>query len=150
METHPAKRGLTLIEALVSITIVASLVVGILGTFFISRLGAERAKHRIAAMNKLREYMEQEICAGYLGGSVDGDYYMTVSSSSTVNFTVDDRGTSGTSDDLVGTITPNPYPAPTATIGAFRYKTIGFVAQWNEDTSSTCRERVATHVAEHN
>lgn len=148
------KDGLTLIEAIVSMCLIGTLLVGILGAFFISRLGTDRSKHRIVAMNKIQEYMEQEIRAGYLGGRVDGDFYVTFASSSSVPITIDDRGTASTGDDLTGTIRPSPYPGTTLTIGTARYKIIGFIAQWNEQvfrsgSTRTVTERTATYVAEH-
>lgn len=152
-------RGLSLVEALISIVLVSVLLMGILGAFIISRLGVDRAKHRMMAMNTVREYMEQEIKSGYLGGYVDGDYYVTVSSSNPVTFTIDDNSTTDPADDLTGTITPDPYPATTYTIGTSpktaRYKKIGFVVSWNEklfggSALPTSYERAAAYVAEHN
>ena len=152
-------RGLTLIEALISTLLVSVLLVGILGAFIISRLGVDRAKHRMMAMNKIRAHMEQEIKAGYLGGfgaradgTVDTDYYLTVDSGASVSFIIDDMNTASTADDLIGTIRPDPWSD-----GADRYyfkdgdgviytgeppagsghkygefKKIGFVVEWTE------------------
>ena len=154
-----SKKGLSLIEALISIALISTLLAGILGAFIISRLGVDRAKHRMMAMNTIRQYMEQEIKAGYLGGYVSGSYYATVSSSSPVTFTIDDMGTVSTADDLTGTITPDPYPGTIYTIGTSpktaRYKKIGFVVEWHEKLFGganlpTSRERAAAYVAEHN
>src|SRR3989338_1404295 len=119
--------GLTLIESLISIALLSVLLVSILGAFFVSKLSTLRARHRIAAMNTIREYMEQETRAGYLGGYVDGDFYVMASSSNPISITIDDRGTADTSDDIVGTIKPSPYPAATAAIDTISYKTIGFI-----------------------
>lgn len=147
------KTGLTLVEALVSMCLIGTLLVGILGAFFISRLGTDRARHRVVAMNQVKEYMEQEIRAGYLGGRVDGDFYVTFASSATKPITIDDRGTVSEADDLKGTIRPSPYPGTTLTYGSVRYKVIGFIAQWNEQVfqsgaTRTVTERAATYVAE--
>lgn len=131
------------------------LFVSLLGAFFISRLSTLRAKHRVVAMNIIREYLEQEIRAGYLGGYVDGDFYAMVTSGAANSVTIDDRSTVDSSDDLIGTIEPSPYPAATTTIGTVRYKTIGFSVEWNEDVFGTgqapaCSERAITYVSEHN
>ena len=165
MMTRANNRGLSLVEALISMCLVSALLVSILGAFIVSRLGVDRAKHRMMAMNTIRQYMEQEIKAGYLGGfgakpggGEDTDYYLTVDSSDAVVFTVDDMGTPSTADDLTGTITADPYPANTYEEGtspdSCRYKKIGFVVQWDEKLFGgaglpTSRERAAAYVADH-
>lgn len=148
------RSALTLIESLISMALLSVLLVSILGAFFISRMSTLRAKHRITAMDIIRGYMETEIKAGYLGGYVDGDSYAMVSSSSAIAVTIDDRGTADASDDLSGTIKPSPYPASIQTIDTVSYKTIGFVAEWNEDVFGTgpapaCSEKAVTYVSEH-
>jgi len=158
MESMSNTRGLTLVEALISILLISVLLVGILGAFVVARLGVDRAKHRMMAMNTIRQYMEQEIRAGYLGGfgarddeSVDEDYYLTVDSASSASFTIDDTGSS----TLQGTIRPDPYPAETYEIGtspdSCRYKKIGFVVEWDETLSggSASTERAIAYVADH-
>lgn len=159
---RPKKQeGLSLIEALISMALIGALLVGILGTFIISRLGVERAKHRMMAMNKIREYMEQEIKAGYLGGfgarpggGDDTDYYLTVDSANPVEFVIDSSGTK----TLTGTIRPDPYPAQTFEQGTdpniCRYKKVGFLVEWNEELFGgpalpISRERTAAYVADH-
>jgi len=151
-------KGVTLVESLVSILLVSVLLVGILGAFVISRFSVDRAKHRMLAMNTIRQYMEQEIKAGYLGGfgaradaSVDTDYYLTVDSGSDISFTIDDTGSSV----LQGRLRPDPYPAETYEIGtdpnSCRYKKIGFVVEWDEKLSggANSRERAVAYVADH-
>jgi len=155
------KKGMSLVEALMSIVLISILLIGILGAFVISRLGVDRAKHRMMAMNTIRQYMEQEIKAGYLGGfgakpggGEDTDYYLTVDSDTPIEFTIDDTGESV----LTGTIKPDPYPATTYEEGtspnSCRYKKVGFVVEWNEKlfgspTLPTSRERAAAYVADH-
>lgn len=155
------RKGLSLVEALISIALISALLMGILGAFIISRLGVDRAKHRMMAMNKIRQYMEQEIKAGYLGGfgakpggGDDTDYYFTVDSSSPITFVIDDSGSSV----LEGTIKPEPYPAETFERGTdpdvCRYKKVGFVIEWQEKlfggpTLPISRERTAAYVADH-
>jgi type II secretory pathway pseudopilin PulG len=159
------RKGLSLVEALISVCLIGALLTSILSAFIVSRLGVDRAKHRMMAMNTIRQYMEQEIRAGYLGGfgakpsgGVDTDYYLTVDSSNPVTFTIDDMGTVSTADDLTGTIAPDPYPATTYEQGtspnSCRYKKIGFVVQWDEKlfggpSLPTSRERAAAYVADH-
>ena len=153
------KKGMTLTENVISIVLVTTLLFCVLGAFLVSRLSEERAKHRMMAMNKIRENMEQEIKAGYLGGYADGDCYVSVTSASPVTFTIDDMGTTTTDDDLTGTVTPDPYPGVTYTIGTdpktARYKKVGFMVEWNEKFYSgiaapMSRERAVAYVAEHN
>lgn len=158
---HNGRKGLSLVEALISMALIGALLVGILGTFIISRLGVDRAKHRMMAMNKIREYMEQEIKAGYLGGfgakpggGEDIDYYLTVDSADPISFVIDSSGT----QVLSGTIRPDPYPAETYEQGVepdiCRYKKVGFVVEWDEELFGgpalpTSRERTAAYVADH-
>jgi type II secretory pathway pseudopilin PulG len=152
---HNCKReGLTLIESLVSILLLSALLVSLLGAFFVSKVSAVRARHRIAAMDMVKEYMEQEIRAEYLGGYVDGDYYVMVSSAAPTTITIDDRGTPDPADDLLGTIEPSPYPAVTAAMGSVYYKTVGFIVRWNEESlggtpPAASTERAVTYVSQH-
>jgi len=152
---HNYKReGLTLIESLVSMLLLSVLLVSLLGAFFISKVSTVHARHRMAAMSIVKEYMEEEIRAGYLGGYVDGDYYTKSSSSAPVAVTIDDKGTSDTADDLNGTVEPSPYPATIATIGSVSYKTIGFIVKWNEESLGgsappASSERAVTYVSQH-
>ncbi|MBN1526910.1 MAG: type II secretion system protein [Candidatus Omnitrophica bacterium] len=148
------KDGMTIVETLVAIVLVSALVTSILGAFFISRLSAERAKHRMTAMNRIRSYIEQEIKAGYAGGYPNNNLYVSVDSGSPVSVIIDDRGTTDTGDDLNGTITPEPYPGTpleAATgLSTCRYKKVGFVVAWTEELfGQVCRERAATYVTEH-
>jgi len=149
------RRGLTLVEALVSIVLVSALLLGIVGAFIIARLGVDRAKHRMMAMNTIRECMEQEIRAGYLGGYPESDYYVTFNSANAKEFAIEttQQGT------LTGTIKPDPFPATTYTIGTSpktaRYKKVGFVVEWTEKlfggaSMPTSRERAVAYVADHN
>jgi len=144
-------KGITLIENLVAIFMVSVLLVSIMGAFFVSKMSAARAKHRMVAMNTIREYMEREIRAGYDGGSGDeGDHYVTVSSAAGNTITVD--------DGLQGSIKPDPYyplniedggGAPLVYSG-IPYKVIGFLATWQEPgTGQVCTERAVTYVCYH-
>lgn len=151
------KNGLTLIESLVSICLLSMLIIGLVGIFFVSKIGASRAKHRVVVMNILKQYMAQETRAGYDGGSDDeGDYYATVSSAAPVPVVIDDRGTIDTADDLIGTITPDPYypdniensDGTQINYNGVPFKIIGFVVNWNED-SGAVSERAVTYVAYH-
>lgn len=151
-------KGVTFVECLISTVLVSTLLIIILGAFIISRLGVDRAKHRMMAMNTIRAYMEQEIKAGYLGGIVTGNYYVSVTSSTPITFTIDDNGTADTGDDLAGTIRAEPYPAETYESGTVpqscRYKKVGFIVEWVEKqfgggVMPTCRERAAAYVADH-
>lgn len=150
--------GLTLVESLVSILLLGIVISGLIGSFFISKLSISRAKHRYAAVNILKNYIEQEIAGHYDGGSDnEGDYYVTVASASPVDVTIDDRVTVDPSDDLIGTVTPDPYFPGNIEIGGnpiayggVPYKIVGFVINWNEDNGGpACSERLVTYVAYH-
>ncbi len=152
-------KGLTLVESLISIILLSVLLVSILGAFFISRLSTVHAKHRLMAMNILQQYMEQEVRAKYDGGSDgEGDYYATLTSASPVSVTIDDRSTADTSDDLLGTLLPDPYSpdnienadgSPISQDGV-PFKIIGFIVSWTEDmTGQTVNERQVAYVAYH-
>ena len=151
------KSGVSLVESLISIFLVSSLLVSLIGAFVLSRLSTPRAKHRLVAMNLLKEYIEQEVKAGYIGrqaGESDPNYY-TLASPATITVTIDDYGTSGTADDLRGTLYADPYPATLGTAGTGKYKIIGFAVQWNEKTfvrsgqGPLVKERLVTYVSEH-
>jgi len=153
------RKGVTLVEALVSIFLLSVLVVGILGAFFISSLSASHGRHRMAALNILRSYIEEEARAKYDGGSDnEADYYVTVTSASPVSVTIDDRGTPDTTGDLVGTIQPDPYYPDNiekpdgSPILHFNipYKIVGFIVTWTEDVSGRVyTERMYTYVSYH-
>lgn len=154
------KKGVSLVEGLISIFLLSALIVGVLGAFFVSNLSTSIAKHRITAMSVLKDYLEREIMAGYDGGD-DGeaDYYATVTSATPITVTIDDRGTAGdASDDLVGTLTPTPYfPDNMQDAGGnplvqsgVPYKIVGFVINWTEDmTGNACSERATSYVVYH-
>ncbi len=143
-------------EALISILLVSVLLVGILGAFVVSRFAVDRAKHRMMAMNTIRQYMEQEIKQQRSPSAwvLEGCYYFSVPNGDPITFTIDNNGTpSISSDDLTGTIRADPYP-PDLDVG-LSYKKIGFVVEWTErqlggGAMSTSRERAAVYVANHN
>jgi len=151
-------KGLTLVESLISIMLMGTLMLSVSGSFFISKYSASHAKHRYIAMKTIRDHIERELRAGYDGGNSDeADYYVTVTSAAPVTITIDDRGTLDVSDDLLGTITPDPYwpdnientDGSQITYGV-PYKIVGFVVNWREDvTNRACTERAAAYVAYH-
>ncbi|MFA6079195.1 MAG: hypothetical protein WC779_05560, partial [Candidatus Omnitrophota bacterium] len=143
------------------IFLLSVLLVGLLGTFFISRLSTLHAEHRFVAMNIAREFLELEIMLGGEGGEEgedDGYGNSLITSAASINVTIDDRGTADVADDLIGTVTPDPYPADMRLVGVgtsqAQYKVIGFVVAWNEDVFGNgpqprCTERVLTYVSYH-
>jgi len=154
-------KGLTLIETLISIGLLSVLVFSIMGAFYVSMGSTGRAKHRLAAMNVIRSFMEQEMRLGYNGGELD-DYYATVTSGTSVPVTIDDRGTASAADDVMGALACDPlYPSNIMNgVGALfnfdgtRYKIIGFVVTWTDDSfgagqGAVCSERAVTYVCEH-
>lgn len=130
-------RGLTLVESLVSIALISILLVGILGAFFISKVGVVHARHRMTAMNLVREYMEKEISLGY--------YFGVYNQSAATSVTI---------DGIVYTITPDPATPVISLEGGVSYKLIGFNVTWTEPrygggSDIACSERAVTHVAQH-
>jgi len=60
------RRGITLVEILISILILGISVGAMLGAFVIGRVSAQKAKHRIEAMNYARAAMEEYRDSGVL------------------------------------------------------------------------------------
>lgn len=145
------KRGLTLIESLVSIALIGVLLTGVMGAFFISKTSTVHARHRMIAMDLAREFLEREISLGYYFGSY---------SQSTTNRWIDGiTGVAYTSSPYPSTaiqFTVTPYPATPviAQEGGVSYKTVGFRVTWNEQRYGSrgvfsCSETAVTHVAQH-
>jgi hypothetical protein len=156
-------KGVTLIENLVGIFLLSTLLIGIIGAYYLSLSTVNRGKHVAMANSILCSYMDLEAQAGYNGGSFDGSYYntMPLSTLGFVNVTIDDRGTADTSDDIVGTLTCSPW-APlnvqdslgnTLNFDGVRYKIVGFVLSWVEPTiggqGQPFSVRTASYVCEH-
>lgn len=144
------RKGLTLIESVVSICILTIMLIGLLSTFYVAKSTASHAKHRMAAMNILQSFVEQEVKAGYDGGSgTTGNYFVTVTSASPVAVIMD--------DNLNGTITPDPYypdnikntDGSLLTYKGIPYKIIGFVVSWTEKNGQVCIERACCYVSYH-
>jgi type II secretory pathway pseudopilin PulG len=145
------KKALTIIESLVSITLLSIFVLGLVGSFFIAKSGASKARHRHMVMNLLDEWMGIEARAGYDGGSgQEADYYANplVTSPDPVPVTV---------GDVTVNIQPDPYypnniensDGSQIAYHGVPYKIVGFIATWTEPGGQTCSERVVTHVSYH-
>lgn len=139
------KKGISLIENLVTIVLVSIIVIATIGGFVVARVGAIRSNHRTIAISILRNYMEQEISNGYFFGQ-----YATFASATPVQIT----GDGAVVYDVTYTVTPEPYPPTDNTEGSRHFKTVGFRVQWNEPLwggagSVTCSERAATYIAQH-
>ena len=133
------RRGLTMIETLISIALLSGVVLSVLGAFYVSTATTIRARHRLTAMNLAREYLDREISKGVVAGNYD----LTADTAQTI-------------DGITYTITRNPFPATDNVEGtgvnAVHYYTVGFQVTWNENISGTfgtvaCSERVTTHVS---
>jgi type II secretory pathway pseudopilin PulG len=139
------RRGVTLVENLISIFLVSIFLVGLLSAFYISKIGSQRAEHRTAARNILNSLIEGEMRAGATV-TVDG-YLNETYSAQTVTF-----GKDPATYTITFTITPSPYPATRFTEETYgTYRTVGFIISWNEPmvaggTTTTCREKAATNV----
>lgn len=138
---EPAKnrRGLTFIENLISLALLTALIVSILGGFYISKLSAMRAKHKVTAMNLIREYMEKEICVGYNNGN-----YFTFASGTPVTSVI---------DQVTYSVAPNPIVNPNSGLidssEGTNYKTIGFVVIcYTPSGTIESTERAVTYVAD--
>jgi prepilin-type N-terminal cleavage/methylation domain-containing protein len=148
MHSGRYKRGLTLIESLVSILLVSILLISLLGAFLISRISTVRAKNRIAAMNIIKDYMEKEMKGGYHDFIGANDGYNSVSSGNPFTVTV---------DNVAFTVTPSPYNPDTwdtLDYAGISYKVVGFTASWQESSygrgaAQTCSERLAGYVSYH-
>jgi len=155
------KKALTLVESLVSILLLGAFLCSFLGAFFVSRLSTDRAMHRVAAMNILKQYMEREIEAGFSGGEDgDGDHYVTVTSADPSSIV---PSVQVTVDNKVYTVTPDPYfpdniedPAThtALTYQSTHYKIAGFVVTWTENIlgggiGPTCTERAVVYLFDH-
>ena len=92
----PARKdaGMTFVELIVSVLILGIALGAMLSVFVMGRTSAARAKHKVQAMNHLREYMEE----------IKGMAYSAVTNDTTL-VTIDDNATSDTADDLIGSMT---------------------------------------------
>ena len=88
------KKGLTLVEMVISALILGMTLGAMLGTFIIARIGATKAKHRIEVMNLLRGKIEE---------LKDTDYDDIVDEGTEpVSIDIGPDGVRDTDDDLVG------------------------------------------------
>jgi type II secretory pathway pseudopilin PulG len=140
-------KGLTLIESLVSMFLISALLVALLGAFLISRISAVRAKNRHIAAALAREYLEQEIMAGYHDMVSPDDGYNCISSGDPFTRSV---------DGVTFTIAPYPYDPDNwnmLSYGDISYKVVGFIVTWTEPllggAGQECSERTVTYVALH-
>ena len=89
-------KGITLVEALVSILILGITLVAMLGTFIMGRISATKAKYYIEAVNLLRAEMEEVRNTAY-GSVVSG-------AAQSVSIDIGPDLARDTTDDLMGTI----------------------------------------------
>ncbi|MFA5256159.1 MAG: type II secretion system protein [Candidatus Omnitrophota bacterium] len=135
------RKAVTLVESLVSLTLLTALISCVFGSFYISKLSAARATHKVVAMNLARQYMEKEISKGYNSGS-----YCTFTSSAPVIWT-------DPADGVKYSIAPSPIVAPdlgtvSSTEGT-NYKIIGFVVTCYAPSGGVeSTERVVTCIAD--
>lgn len=140
--------GLTLVENLISILLISTLLIGIMGAFFISRLCVSRAGHRMAAMGLVKEWMEKELAIR--GGGYGSGGYEAFNP---------DTDSTRIIDGVTYTIARYPEVPPTlyepsGDLTGIPYTTLGFMVSWQENLypaggSITCSERAVTHVARH-
>ena len=138
------QKGLTLVEGLIGTALVATMLICVLGTFLVSRYSVPHARHRIIAMNLIKERMEEETAAGFNGGS-----YATPPFNAAANPASPDPITI-TLDNILYTMTPETSSVTTIGAGAtaISYKQIGFTVSWSEN-SVQYTERAATYVSNH-
>lgn len=140
--------GLTLVENLVSILLVSTLLIGVMGAFFVSRSSVSRARHRMTAMSIIREWMEKELATR--GGGYGSGGYEAFNP---------DADSTRVVDGVTYTIVRYPEAPPTlyepaGDLTGIPYTTLGFEVSWQESFylaggSVTCSERAVTHVARH-
>ena len=142
------RRAFTLVEVLVSIFLLSMLLVSTLAAFYISRLTVKHAKHRIEAMNIIKQYMEYEIKfgGGYTTNNGFGNPNIVSADPDTpivspIDVTIEGDPTTE-ADDIPAIVTPEPYYQYNLEDAAgdrlsfpaegFEYRIIGFVIRWNE------------------
>jgi len=140
--------GLTLVENLVAILLVSTLLIGVMGAFFISRSSISRARHRMTAMSIVREWMEKELAVR--GGGYGSGGYEAFNP---------DTDSTRVVDNVTYTIVRYPEVSPTlyepaGDLTGIPYTTLGFKVSWQENFyltsgSVTCSEKAVTHVARH-
>jgi len=122
------KRGITIVENLVTLVLLAVIVMATIGSFVIAKMGAVRANHKAVAMDLIREYLGKEMIT--LRGPWNGGEYAM------------EETTIRNIDGIKYTIVPDPciwgdpiygikYTEGTGN-DAKDYKIIGFRVQWDE------------------
>lgn len=142
------RTGLTLVENLVAILLISTLLIGVMGAFFISRSSVSRARHRMTAMSIVREWMEKELAVR--GGGYGSGGYEAFNP---------DTDSTRVVDGVTYTVARYPEAPPTLYEPAgdptgIPYTTLGFKVSWQEkyylsDGNITCSEKAVTHVARH-
>jgi len=109
------KKGMTLVEALVSILILVIVVTGMLGAFAVGKLGTERTKNRAKAMNLLRDKMEwvksqsPSVVEGWIANPLasENDVDDPIGENDLINDTRTTTVTTDTDGNLIVTVTLN-------------------------------------------
>ena len=86
------EKGVTFIEIMISALILSISIGGMLTTFVMGRVSVAKAKHRIEAFNLIQEKVE----------IIRDTSYSSIVSESSTPVTIDNAGTTGTADDLIG------------------------------------------------
>ncbi len=116
MNTLKLKKGLTLIEAVFATLLLGLTIALVLGTFVLGRVSANKAKHRIEALNLVSAKIED----------LKNASYDAIGDESAVSVLLDNGATPlDTSDDLIG--------SRTVSIQSFGdYKQIDVTITWSE------------------
>ncbi len=123
------RRGITIVENLVTLVLLAVIVMVTIGGFVMAKMGAVRANHKAVAMDLIREYLGKEMTPAR-GPWNGGEYAME---ETTIRYI----------DGIKYTIVPDPcipgdplygikYTEGIAGIDKKDYKIIGFRVQWDE------------------
>ncbi|MCK4326585.1 prepilin-type N-terminal cleavage/methylation domain-containing protein [bacterium] len=119
------RKGFTLIEVVMSMLILGIALIGILGAFVMGKANIVRARHRLEVACLLQQTMEYLQDVSY--GSITNSNYPEEP------VTIDDAGTTTTSDDLIGTRLARP-PLPVSAIAGADglYKSVTVKIKWTE------------------
>lgn len=132
-------KGIMLLETVVAVLIAGIATGAVIGTFIVGKYATQRSKHRVAAINRISEELEQVLSTNY-ADIIDGTYLD--------NIVIDDKGTADVGDDLIGlqTILITEIAA-----GTYGYKEVRATMAWTEQGwggASDLSENLVTYVTD--
>ena len=130
------EKGVTFIEIMISALILSISIGGMLTTFVMGRVSVAKAKHRIEAFNLIQEKME----------IIRDTSYSSIVTELPASVTIDNAGTTATTDDLIGQRSVNVNE-----VVASGYKEVTVTIIWTEHKwggSNQVSENVVTVVSQ--